>query len=111
MKRLLFVLPVFCAVTVMAQEKPEPGPIETSASVVRIDGKAFEGRPITNVAQGLQGLVPGLTVIGADGAPGQDGGTILIHGAGSLNGTSPYVLVDGVETWSLNTVDPSDVES
>ena len=95
----------------MAQEKPETGPVGTSASVVRIDGKAFEGRPITNIVQGLQGLVPGLTVIGADGAPGQDGGTILIHGAGSLNGTSPYVLVDGVETWSLNTVDPSDVES
>lgn len=82
-----------------------------TGSVAQVDGKALENRPIPNISQGLQGLVPGITVTAADGAPGQDGGSIHIRGVGTLNSSSPYILVDGIETDNINSIDPDDVES
>jgi len=82
-----------------------------SGSVAQIDGKALENRPIPNITQGIQGLAPGITVTAADGAPGQDGGTIHIRGVGTLNTSTPYILVDGVETDNINSIDPQDVAS
>lgn len=82
-----------------------------SGSVAQIDGKALENRPITNVSQGIQGLAAGITVTAADGAPGQDGGTIHIRGVGTLNTSTPYILVDGVETGTINSIDPQDIAS
>ncbi len=82
-----------------------------SGSVAQIGGKELENRPITNVSQGLQGLMPGITITGSDGAPGLDGGTINIRGVGTLNSSSPYILVDGVETSNFNSLDPNDIES
>ena len=82
-----------------------------SGSVAQVNGKQLEDRPITSISQGLQGLMPGVTVTGMGGAPGQDGGTIHIRGIGTLNSSTPYILVDGVETSSINAIDPDDVAS
>jgi len=82
-----------------------------SGSVAQIEGKALENRPITNVSQGIQGLAAGITVTASDGAPGQDGGTIHIRGVGTLNTSTPYILVDGVETGTINSIDPQDIAS
>ena len=82
-----------------------------SGSVAQINGKALENRPINNVSSGLQGLMPGITITGTNGAPGMDGGSIRVRGVGTLNNASPYILVDGVETSNLNSLDPQDIES
>ena len=82
-----------------------------SGSVSQINGKALENRPINNVTSGLQGLMPGITITGTNGAPGMDGGSIRVRGVGTLNNASPYILVDGVETSNLNSLDPQDIES
>ena len=82
-----------------------------SGSVAQINGKALENRPINNVTSGLQGLMPGITITGTNGAPGMDGGSIRVRGVGTLNNASPYILVDGVETSNLNSLDPQDIES
>ena len=82
-----------------------------SGSVAQINGKALENRPINNVTSGLQGLMPGITITGTNGAPGMDGGSIRVRGVGTLNNASPYILVDGVATSNLNSLDPQDIES
>lgn len=82
-----------------------------SGSVAQINGAALENRPINNVTSGLQGLMPGITVTGTNGAPGLDGGSIRVRGVGTLNNASPYILVDGIETSNLNSLDPQDIES
>ena len=48
---------------------------------------------------------------GADGAPGLDNGSILVRGVGTLNSASPYILIDGVEAGTLNSLDPEDIAS
>ena len=82
-----------------------------SGSVAQLDSKKLENRPIANVTNGIQGLMPGITVTETNGAPGQDGGTIRVRGVGTLNTASPYILVDGFETSTLNSLDPDDIES
>ena len=82
-----------------------------SGSVAQLDGKTLGNRPIANVSSGLQGLLPGVTVTGASGAPGLDGGLILVRGVGTLNSASPYILIDGVEAGTLNSLDPQDIAS
>ena len=75
-------------------------------SVAQINGKSLDNRPINNVTSGLQGLMPGITITGTAGAPGMDGGSIRVRGVGTLNNASPYILVDGVETSNINSLDP-----
>ena len=82
-----------------------------SGAVAQLDSKELTNRPISNVSTGLQGMMPGVTVTSGQGRPGQDGGTIRIRGVGTLNSASPYILIDGVESGSMDDVDPNDIES
>ena len=82
-----------------------------SGSVAQVDKEQLQNRPIQNVSSGLQGLMPGVSVTGTNGAPGQDSGSIRVRGTGTLNAASPYILIDGVESATMSAVDPSDIES
>lgn len=82
-----------------------------SGSVAQVDSKTLESRPIQNLSTGIQGLMAGVTVTNGGGAPGMDGGTIRVRGVGTLNSADPYILVDGVETSTMNQINPNDVES
>lgn len=62
-----------------------------SGSVASIDSEQLQNRPIQNVSSGLQGLMPGVTVTGTNGAPGMDSGNIRVRGTGTLNSASPYI--------------------
>lgn len=84
---------------------------DLSGSVAQVTGKTLADRPINNVTSGLQGLMPGITVTGTNGAPGMDGGSIRVRGVGTLNNASPYILVDGIETSNINSLDPQDIEN
>ena len=68
-------------------------------------------RPVTNISSAIQGLTPGVTVTSGTGQPGSDGSTIRIRGVGTLNTADPYILVDGIETGTFNSLDPNDIES
>ncbi|HVK96796.1 MAG TPA: TonB-dependent receptor [Flavisolibacter sp.] len=70
-------------------------------------------RPITDVARGLQGAVPGLTITTPSGDIGTNPSIRLRGLAGSLNGggAQPLILVDNVELPDLRLVDPEDIES
>jgi TonB-linked SusC/RagA family outer membrane protein len=82
-----------------------------TGSVSQIDSKALESRPIQNVSSALQGLMTGVTSLYAQGRPGQDGATVRVRGVGTLNTADPYILVDGVQTGTMNSIDPNDIES
>ena len=85
--------------------------VNMTGAVSQIDSKALENRPVQNVSTALQGTMPGVQVTSGGGRPGQDGGTIRVRGVGTLNTADPYILVDGIETGTMNSVDPNDIES
>ena len=75
-----------------------------------VAGDVLENRPITNVGQGLQGVVPNLNVtMSKGGAPGSSS-DFNIRGNNSINGGSPLVLVDNVQM-DANLVNPEDIAS
>ncbi|WP_301704946.1 TonB-dependent receptor [uncultured Parabacteroides sp.] len=85
--------------------------VNMTGAVAMVDSKVLENRPVQNVSTALQGTMPGVQVTSGGGRPGQDGGTIRVRGVGTLNTADPYILVDGIETGTMNSVDPNDIES
>lgn len=88
--------------------------INLTGSVSQVGEKTFEARPVQNVTQALQGVVPGMNVsVGANGGMLNATPSISIRGAGTIGDgstASPLVLIDGVEG-NMNLLNPQDIES
>lgn len=65
--------------------------------------------------QALQGQVPGVMITRSSGAPGEEGWTMKLRGASSVNNQDPLVIIDGVEYSDgingLRNLNPDDIES
>lgn len=79
-----------------------------TGAVSAVDNKVLEDRPIVNLGQGLQGAIPNLNIT-TSGRPGE-GSSFNIRGTTAMSGSSPLVLVDGVEM-DPNLINPQDVQS
>lgn len=83
-----------------------------AVSTVNVE-EQLGSRPITDIARGLQGAVPGLTITTPSGDIGTNPSIRLRGLSGSLNGpgAQPLILVDNVELPDLRMIDPNDIES
>ncbi|MDR0756704.1 MAG: TonB-dependent receptor [Tannerella sp.] len=79
-----------------------------TGAVSKVDNKVFEGRPLTNTMNALQGALPGVTVTRGSGRPGGENYSLQIRGTSSYSGNKPLVLVDGVPG-DLYYVNPNDI--
>ncbi|HBL75716.1 MAG TPA: SusC/RagA family TonB-linked outer membrane protein [Prolixibacteraceae bacterium] len=70
--------------------------------------ESMESRPLTNLSSGLAGMSAGLVVSQNSSAPGNESVSLHIRGVGTLNNSSPLVLIDGV-AGNMNDVNPNDV--
>lgn len=85
--------------------------VNMTGSVSSINvSKLAESRPITNVSQALAGLAAGVSVTSNHNQPGNDNASILVRGQGTLNSSTPLIIIDGSEA-GINTVNPQDIES
>ena len=85
--------------------------INLTGAVQNVTSDEILKRSVSNGANALQGIIPGLSAVQGSGAPGGDAASIKIRGLGSLNSsTSPLVLIDGVEG-DMNRIDLNQVES
>jgi len=84
---------------------------DVTGSVVRADIEAFRESPNVNIAQSLQGSVPGLNV-GQVNRAGQNP-TISVRGRTTLSGNqNVLIVVDGIIfTGNLADLNPADIES
>ncbi|WP_083325708.1 SusC/RagA family TonB-linked outer membrane protein [Hymenobacter coccineus] len=80
-----------------------------TGAINTIAAPVLENRPVTNVAQALQGASPNLTIQQNSAEPGANL-NINIRGVGTLGNASPLVIVDGI-AGSLNSLNPNDIES
>jgi TonB-linked SusC/RagA family outer membrane protein len=83
--------------------------VNSTGAVSQVQGESIESRPITNVGQALQGLVPNLNITFNDGTPG-GGANFNIRGITSINGGEPLILIDGVPG-DPTLINPRDIES
>lgn len=98
-----------------------------TAAVASVGAEALENRPVANIGQALQGLIPGLNISISGGDPNKVP-SLNIRGATTIRrrGTSnddknkfdivsgsPLILLDGVEISSedLNQINPNDIDN
>ncbi|MEJ7828770.1 MAG: TonB-dependent receptor plug domain-containing protein, partial [Segetibacter sp.] len=85
--------------------------VSLTGAVSQIKGEELERRPVSNVAQALQGQLPGVTILDNGGAPGKADVKIRIRGVTTLSGdNNPLVIVDGIEQ-RLGDINASDIET
>lgn len=86
-----------------------------TGAVTTVDvARTLGTRPITDLARGLQGGVPGLTITTPSGELGKNPLIRLRGITGSLNspnGAQPLILVDNVEVQNLQMINPEDIEA
>ncbi|MFD2594028.1 TonB-dependent receptor [Sphingobacterium griseoflavum] len=83
-----------------------------TGAVSAISGEELENRPIANIGQGLQGLMPGLTVRSTGNtAPGNRAPQFRIRGVGTWGDANPLIVIDGIPGGNLNILNPDDIES
>jgi TonB-linked SusC/RagA family outer membrane protein len=81
-----------------------------TGAVDQVRSDALQGRPIPNLTQGLQGVLPNLNIKMGDGKPTQSP-TYNIRGTTSIGqGGSALILIDGFEG-DPSLLNPNDVES
>jgi len=81
-----------------------------TGAVDQVTGEVFDNRAITNVTQGLKGVVPNLNITLLDGRPNQ-APAYNIRGATSIGqGGNALVLIDGVEG-DPSLINPNDIAS
>lgn len=80
-----------------------------SVSSVNVSDMA-KSRPITNLSSALAGASSGLNVTSNNNRPGSDDASLLIRGVGTLNNSSPLIIIDGVEG-VLSDININDVEN
>ncbi|MBD0404570.1 TonB-dependent receptor [Flammeovirga sp. EKP202] len=81
----------------------------TGAIGVVTPDKDVGNQAVTNTEAMLQGRIAGVQLTQSGGKPG-GGAEIIIRGNGTLNNSSPLVLIDGVPG-SMQDILPSDIES
>ncbi len=86
--------------------------VNLSGSVTSVNIEELtESRPISNISSALYGTAPGVYVNSSNNRPSNAGdASILVRGQGTLNNSSPLVIVDGVES-NMNSVNPQDIAS
>jgi len=81
-----------------------------TGSVSSVDTKQLGGRVATSSTSLLQGLMPGVFVTESSGQPGATIMNVLIRGLGTMNNSSPMVLIDGIEA-TMNDINPNDIDN
>ena len=82
-----------------------------SSDLATISSKDLENRPNTQFGYSIEGKAPGVEVIRSSGQP-QAGFSIRIRGTSSItSGSDPIYIVDGVQTYNTNEINPADIES
>ena len=84
-----------------------------TTSIASVSAKDIEPYTAGTVATAMQGKLPGVQVMAADGSVGSQP-RILVRGFSSITGnTNPLVIVDGMEIGynNMNTVNPLDIVS
>lgn len=82
---------------------------DITGSVAVVSTDDLKETPVSNFAEALQGKAAGVFVQAGGGPLGET--TIRIRGVGSVNGSDPLVIVDGVSGVDIDAVNPNDIES
>ncbi|HPJ59655.1 MAG TPA: TonB-dependent receptor [Bacteroidales bacterium] len=79
-------------------------------AITQVDAQTLMQAGEINVTNAITGKLSGVLTIQQDAEPGSDNATLYVRGLSSWNGSSPLVLVDGVER-DFSSLDPNEIET
>lgn len=79
-------------------------------AISQIETQSLLRSGVVNVTNAIAGKLSGVLTIQQTGEPGNDDSEIIIRGLSSWNGSSPLVLVDGVER-DFRDLDPNEIQT
>ena len=82
---------------------------DITGAVAVVNVADLKSIPSSDATAQLQGKASGVSVV-TTGIPGSSS-KVRIRGLGSFNNNSPMYVVDGVQTFSINGLNPNDIES
>ena len=82
---------------------------DITGSVAVVSRDDIQVQPVASFAEALQGRAPGVYVNTSGGPSGET--TIRIRGVGSMKGSDPLIIVDGVQDVDISSVNPNDIDS
>ena len=82
---------------------------DITGSVAVVSTEELKETPVATFSEALQGKASGVYISNSGGPSGET--TIRIRGVGSLNGSDPLIVVDGVSNVDIDAVNPNDIES
>lgn len=83
---------------------------DLTGAVSSIKADQLQRTPASGLDQALQGRAAGLTVNANSGQPGASA-VVRIRGIGTVNGSSPIYVVDGMILDNISFLSPNDIES
>uniref|UniRef100_UPI000480A8B7 SusC/RagA family TonB-linked outer membrane protein n=1 Tax=Xylanibacter brevis TaxID=83231 RepID=UPI000480A8B7 len=84
---------------------------DLTGAVASVSGAKLAANPVANVAQALQGQLPGVSVFSQDGRPGATM-SIRVRGGGSITQSNdPLFIVDGVQVSDISDIPADNIES
>ena len=84
---------------------------DLTGAVASVSGDQIAANPVANVAQALQGQLPGVSVMSQDGRPGATM-SIRVRGGGSITQSNdPLFIVDGVQVSDISDIPADNIES
>jgi TonB-linked SusC/RagA family outer membrane protein len=81
-----------------------------TGAISTVKAEVFENRPINNVYDALEGEIPGVTITTGSGAPGNQQYSLQVRGYSTINGSTPFILIDGVPG-DMSNLSPADISS
>ncbi len=82
---------------------------DLTGSVASVNSDKLTKTPAASLSNALQGQVAGVTVNSLTGRPGA-GAEVRIRGVGTVNGSNPIYVVDGVIADDIDFLAPNDIE-
>jgi len=83
---------------------------DLTGAVGSVSGDKLKTAPVSGVDKALQGRLAGVTINNNSGQPGSTA-TIRVRGIGTLNGSDPVYVVDGMIVDNIQFLSTSDIES
>lgn len=84
---------------------------DLTGAVASVTGDKLAQNPVSNVAEALQGQLPGVSVTSQDGRPGATM-SIRVRGGGSITQSNdPLYIVDGVQVSRIDDIPADNIES
>src|SRR4051812_13460804 len=83
---------------------------DLTGSVASVSGKVISDAPVPNIAQAMQGKLPGVNIVTQDGRPGADVAIRVRGGTSISQSNQPLILVDGVPG-NINDIPADQVKS